>query len=371
MRALFVHDPRDLEAAIPGGVQLCSREFLEIVRSAADAVELLPVRVTRHPWWRLRRALGLGSYLYYRPAELRPHLRERAGKPPPSHVFLNRTELLRLAPEIRRAWPAARLIVMSHGNQTGDDLYEVAGPEGRRSRGWTRLRSSAAIGFDLVFESQQRHRHVDAVCVMSQEEGLLERWLGTKQLFWIPRLIQSAPVEWNPVAGRVGFVGTLNHTPNLVALREICRRITVTAPPHPEFRVVGGPEEYGRQLAADFPCVTYVGRLDDAALRAEVASWSLFLNPIFWLSRGASMKLGQALGWGLPTLTTISGTRGYQLPSDLVAEVEDSPATFTERLLALSHDAPALRSLRTRLCAPDTAWPNAAEIGRRLREVLT
>lgn len=365
MISLFVHDPRDLDSPIPGGVQLCSREFLEIVRSASDATELLPVGVSRAPLWRLRRRFGLGSYLFYRPAEARAPLADALARLRPSHVFLNRSELLRLAPTIRELRPSARIVVMSHGNQTGDDLYEVAGPGGRRVSGLSRLVASARLGLDLVTESACRHGSLDGVCVMSEEEETLERWLGARRTLVLPRLVRPAPLDWRPVPGRAGFVGTLDHTPNRVALDLLCARLAADGAGPVELRVAGGPEAAGRALAARYPFVRYIGRPDDAALRAEVSTWSLFLNPIFWLSRGASMKLGQALGWALPTLSTRAGARGYRLPPDVVLVVPDDPGAFVgelRRALAAPSVGAALRERLSR-----AAWTDAAALGRDLR----
>src|SRR5688500_1134153 len=98
MRGLFVHDPRDLDAPIPGGVQLCSREFLEVVRLACSETKLFPVFVTRSPMWRLRRKLGFGSYLLYRPEDIREAMHRTLSEFTPTHVFLNRSELVRIAP---------------------------------------------------------------------------------------------------------------------------------------------------------------------------------------------------------------------------------------------------------------------------------
>lgn len=371
MRSLFVHDPADLKAPIPGGVQLCSQEFLEIVRAASDTTALVPVTVTRHPWWRVRRRFRLGSYLFYDPAACRAALENAAREVAPTHVFFNRSELMRLAPLVAQVAPGARAVVMSHGNQSGDDLYEASGPGGRRQAGLARLAAAWQIGLDLVTESAFRRRHLDAVCVMSDEEETLERWLGAKCTIVLPRLIRRQPLTWQPVAGRAGYVGTLSHTPNRVALTELCECLAARDARLLNLRLVGGPAEIGREFASRYPFVTFLGALDDAGLRAEAATWSVFLNPIFWLARGASMKLGQALGWGLPCLSTTAGSRGYRLAGGEVCLAPSEPDRFAHELLELLGQPNRLQAVRDAILTAADAWPTATTLARELRARLS
>lgn len=371
MKALFVHDPRDISAPIPGGVQLCTQEYLGLVQAAADEVRLLPVAVTRASVWRLRRRLGLGSYLYYRPSEFRPALAEALATFSPSHIFFNRSELIRLAPVASALAPGAKIVIMSHGNQSGDDLYEAAGPGGRRKDGFSTLAAAWQIGLDLVTESRFRHRHIDAVCVMSAEEEILERWLGARSTVVLPRLIKPRPVDWRPVAGRVGFVGTLDHTPNRVALESLCARWAERAPTNAVLRLVGGPEGAARELVARHAFVQYLGRLDNDTLRAEAASWSLFLNPIFWLSRGASMKLGQSLAWGVPALSTQAGARGYRVASDDVFLTPDNPEAFLAALTELLKRPETLAARHDHLRRVPASWPSTELLACELKRCLS
>lgn len=371
MNALFLHDPADLSAGIPGGVQLCSREFLAIVQAAADSTRLHPVTPARGLGFRVRRRLHLGSYLGYdvpaHAAALAAVIREHAI----DHVFINRAELLRFAPVLRQLAPAAKLILMSHGNQTGDDLYEVTGPGGRRTGGWHRLTATWQMGLDLRTESWHRRHGLDAVCVMSEEERTLERWLGAGCTIVLPRRLEAAPLTRTPAANRIGYVGTLDHTPNRVALEAVCRELA--RQPRPagfELRVCGGPAQVGEDFAARHPFVHYLGRLDDQALRSEAATWSLMLNPLFWLSRGASMKLATALGWGLPVLTTRAGARGYEWGAAAVPVCADDPRRFVQDLLALLASPSALAAAAAAAGAAVRSAPDVTALAGRLRQAL-
>lgn len=364
MRALFLHDEDDLSATIAGGVQLCTREFLTIVRTASERTETFAVRRSRALADRVLRRAHLSAYRSYRPEEFATRLSAALHQLDATHAFLNRSELLRFAPLLRHLRPTLRIIVMSHGNQSGDDLYEIAGPQGRRT-GLGRVAATWQLGLDLVTESWHRHRHLDGICAMSQEEVVLERWLGARRTLVLPRLIESTPLHWQPVANRAGYVGTLDHTPNRAALVSLCEELRMAAHP-PELRLIGGPESAGRELAARYPFITYVGRLPDAALIAEAASWAMFLNPIFWLARGASMKLRQGLAWGVPVLTTESGRRGYEWRDGAVPTTTDDPGAFARRLIALLASPRDLAAAHAASLAAARSAPSTREMADRL-----
>jgi hypothetical protein len=370
VKSLFVHNPSDLHSEVPGGVQICSREFLEIIQAASSATELVAVTVSRNPAWRIRRRLGLGSYLLYRPQECEPTLSQALEAVQPTHVFLNKVELMRLAPLVKRLRPQAVVVLMSHGNQSGDDLYEVTGPAGNRNSGLRRIKAVWQLGQDIVTESYHRNRWVDAVCVMSPEEEVLERWLGARRIIVLPQIIRPSPLKWEPVASRIGYVGTLDHTPNKVALEKICEEISRQRVQGLEIRLVGKPAAQGEAFTARFSFVKYLGGLDDESLRKEASGWSLFLNPIFWLSRGASMKLGQALAWGLPVLSTRSGARGYQLEGGQLPVTNDDPVEFVRELGWIVHTPGEPERIRAQVNMVAASSPTTNSLGQLLASRL-
>ena len=354
-----------MDAAVPAGVQACSREFLEVVKAASDTTVTFAVEWSRRRALRWRRKLHFGSYLDYDPASYSDELKRALAANNITHVFLNRAELLRFAPLVRNLAANVTVVVMSHGNQTGDDLYEVAGPGGRGST----LGSTWKLGLDLRTESYMRHRFVDAVCAMSEEEAVLERWLGTKRVFVIPRIVDFEFLDWNPVPGRAGFVGTLDHTPNRAALEQLLPLLD-GAPDELEVELVGVPQTIGEKFQSRFRKVRYRGVLWGDKLTELAVGWSLFLNPIFWLPRGASMKLGGALGWGLPVLTTRSGRRGYRIPDTCVITCRDDPRVFAEEVVRLLQDAHRCRAVRESLLNSTAEFPTARSVGRQLRREL-
>ena len=366
MKALFIHKPGDLHSEVSGGVQLCSKEFLEIIQAASSATKLAAVSVSHNWVYRLRRRLNLGSYLLYRPQECEAALAQALEEFQPTHVFLNKAELIRLAPAIKRLRPQTSVVVMSHGNQSGDDLYEISGLAGGRNSGLGRVKAVWQLGMDIATESHYRHRWIDAVCVMSAEEEVLERWLGARKTLVLPRVIRPAPLNWKPVAGRIGYVGTLDHPPNQVAVERICAEMNRQGTQGVEVRLVGRPAAQGAAFAARYPFVKYLGTLDDESLKSEASSWSLFLNPIFWLSRGASMKLGQALAWELPVLSTRSGIRGYQLDGCEIPVTNDDPIVFVRAVSRILQSKDVLERIQAQVAKVAASSPTIKSLGQQL-----
>lgn len=145
-------------------------------------------------------------------------------------------------------------------------------------------------------------------------------------------------MERCPITNRFGFVGTLNHPPNEIALSQIFELIQ-NKKLKIEIRLVGSGLEKGMEFSKKFSFVTYLGKLDDESLRIEIGFWSYFLNPIFWYSRGASMKLAKALEWGLPLITTKAGRRGYIFKKNILEDVNNNPFDFVEKIeIAMSED---------------------------------
>lgn len=370
MSAWFVTSPGAMEAALPGGVQLCSREFLEIVQAGFTKTRILKIGHSRSLLDRLHQRLHTAPYRLFSVQEFSVLARQEiASQGKPTVVFLNMCETTRLAKTIKAIDPSIRVALLSHGPQSGDDLYEASGPGGKRQGGipgwWARWK----LGADLCLESEYRRQYLDGVGAMSEEEQVLERWLGAPQTFFFPRLVRCDPLEPRPVEGRAGYVGTLNHTPNLVALERTLRVRQTMGSLKGEVRIVGGPPEIGRDLEARYEGVRYLGPLSAAELREEAASWSLFLNPIYWLAKGASMKLAQALAWKIPFLSTRSGARGYVVPGLERWTVDDRPELFVERWQNLMVSGQeGRRQFEAAWEKSQPQWPDAESVGRKLRE---
>lgn len=328
MTAVFLTNPDDFDAVQSGGVQICSQEYFQVFQDCFPSLHRIDAHGSRHIVDRVQRKFGLKRYLNHNPAR-RPEVIKQAVSLNPDVVLINHCELIRYAKALKLALPNAKIIILSHGNRSGDDLYELTSINGRFQRnGKTSFIRRLNFGSDVIMEGVYRQRYIDGVVTMSQAEVAIEQWLGSKQTFFFPRIIERSLLTWKPTKDRIGFIGTLNHTPNRIALQEILNWFRENAAQPPSIRIIGYGEEIGREFEKNYPFVNYLGELDEENAQSEIETWSLFLNPIFWLSRGASMKLKKALSWGIPTITTSFGMRGYDLPEGAVIRTKSTVDDF-------------------------------------------
>ncbi|HEX9513720.1 MAG TPA: glycosyltransferase [Puia sp.] len=293
-----------------GGVRNCTLEFIELLSQRFEVVGF-PVKTRRSLSYRAKVRLGLNHYDDYDPAEFREALHRKIKQNNIRFVFLNLSNTIRFSALIKQLPDVdVKVIVCSHGNETGDFLHQVV--RFKESTGYSKkLFSAYTLGRLLKIEAFYRIKDIDMVWTVSPVEEDIEKWLGAKRTYMVPRVIKKDFLDLKPVLNRVGFLGDISHTPNQTGVLDICEALKRQEQPI-ELRLVGGPESIGESIAREYPFVTYLGYLEDRELREEAASWSYFLNLVFYYSRGVSTKLAKALSWGLPVITTIPGNRGYQ-----------------------------------------------------------
>jgi glycosyltransferase involved in cell wall biosynthesis len=148
---------------------------------------------------------------------------------------------------------------------------------------------------------------------------------------FLPRRLYADFLDQQPIIGRVGFVGRLDHPPNLQGLTLLLEALTKQGQ-HPDFRLVGAPVKYGKALQQRFSFVQYLGELSDMDLENELSTWAFFTNPVWWYSTGASTKLARAISWGLPIISSTAGRRGYEWKAGALLMAE-TPAAMAEQLI--------------------------------------
>jgi len=344
-----------------GGVQSATREYRQVIAAAGFDASVVPFEGDRR--WSTRVGRRLVSSAYWRPAE--PDLSGRivtaAARTNAGAAFLNQCALAVLAPELRSRLPRdCRLVLLSHGLESTDLLHTISARRVLPLSAQVRPTAGTVLSHALQVEQATRP-HLDAVCTLSAEDAVLETWMGTAHVDWLPRLIEPRPLPWAPVENRVGFVGTLDHAPNLEGLVAVLRQLPAESPIR--VRVAGGPSSTGAWLAASYPAVEYLGALSDDALVREAASWCAFLHPLFYLSRGCSTKLATGLGWQLPIVTTAVGRRGYTWREGGVVEA-GTPEAFVEAVDRLRDRDEADRA-RERVMAAAASAPSLAENAAR------
>ena len=357
-RSLFLTHAALLRAG-GGGAQWCTREYLRTLESAGLRPSLLDFDNSASILVRLRQRLRPAPFGRIDADAITRRVARAAREQGARWCFLNNTDAGLLAPLLRRRAPALRLVFLSHGVELTDVVNNLRRAPARPPPAQRRPAPRGAL---LLAEVAQRQA-LDATLCISEPDCVVESWLGSPATLFLPRQIPSDPLSPTPLPGRVGCVSTLDHGPNFEGLQRLAEALR--SHPEIELRLVGGPEKPGRELAARFPGVNYLGRLDDQALRAEAATWRAFANPIFCAARGASTKVATALGWGLPVFTTPHGARGYRWPADTLPPSE-TPADLAASLAraATSPDpAPWFRAADAlRSAAP--SLPECAELLR-------
>lgn len=334
-KAIFLTHQQALQSAITGGVQLCSQEFHHIIESIGE-VELTDYYVpyTRKISQRIMIKLGMENYSMYDVKKDAPGLLEHIASNRINLVFINMSSMVRYARPIRAAFgDKVKIVLLSHGNHSGDFLHLITKPL-RKLSGIKQVLYKIRLGFLVSTESEYRVSYLDGVVALSETERQIENWFGGRKVTFLPRRLYTDFLPFEPIPGRVGFVGRLDHPPNLQGMSILLDRLQICDHSKIKVRLVGAPESYGRQLQQRYPFIEYLGELSDKDLEREVAGWSLLLNPVWWYSTGASTKLARAISWGVPIISTTAGMRGYDWKqgSLLVADTPEEMAGLMVRV---------------------------------------
>ena len=91
----FVTNNDDLNSPVPGGVQICSQEYLSIIRLAFEKVVVLNVSISKRLEDRVLRKTQIGSYRDYSASSITKTLHQLETFRP-QVVFINKVELLRI-----------------------------------------------------------------------------------------------------------------------------------------------------------------------------------------------------------------------------------------------------------------------------------
>ena len=344
-----------------GGVQRCTREYLEVIEAAGWDLEVVPYEIDRR--WKSRLLRKLKPSIFHN--RISPFfisaLCDRIKAENIPWVFLNQVDALPIASQLRRANPNLKIILLSHGAQFVDDFLAISDSnslhQGKRS-----------LLANTVLDEMNFRKELDHVFTLSEQEVAFERWLGAKSVSWLPRTISPKPLEWKPTAGRVGFVGTLEHPPNYNGLFEVLSGLQNQDKFDGCVRIVSNSKKLGNYLEKCFPFVNYLGSLDANALQVEAASWCWFIHPLFCWSRGCSTKLADALEWQIPILTTDAGCRGYTWREGnltILNEVEE----FSSFLCVPTLEDVMIAAKKESTLASDTS-PNINDVSLRAKLLL-
>jgi glycosyl transferase family 1 len=311
-KILFITNELFVDAQAPeGGVSYCTKDFIDLLKTKYEVI-LFPVSFNQSFLYRIKSKLGIDVLEGYAPNESKDSLYKVISENNIQKVFINLSTALAFSKTIGDKFGAkVKIILCSHGIEGGDMLHNAVRSDNRLSK-FQQFASSYKLGGTLKKELEYRMKYIDLVLTVSEIESAIEKWIGAKKVFFAPRTLKEEFILWDPVMGRLGFVGDLNHFPNYYGLLQLCEAISFQGMGSTiSIRVAGKESEQLNSIVAKYSFVHSLGYLDDNQLKAEAASWMCYLNLVFYYSKGVSTKLAKGMNWGLPVISTEAGNRGY------------------------------------------------------------
>jgi polysaccharide biosynthesis protein PslH len=221
--------------------------------------------------------------------------------------------------------------------------------EGRRLRGF----EAEAVGWG--------HR-----CILATfaEEALLKSFAPWARTAVIPNGVELAGYGPPSDEPTVIFTGAMDYLPNVDAVQHFCADILPavrSAVPRARFLIVGlNPAPAVRRLA-EIPGVVVTGAVPEVVPYYRQAA--VCVAPLR-IARGIQNKVLQSMALGVPVVATSAAARGLEARPGEHFLVEDDPARFAERVVALLRDGDARSALAARARAfveGQHSWPTILE----------
>jgi hypothetical protein len=352
-----------------GGVKNCTEDYISLLSTRFNVIPF-PVAYANSLFYRLRVKLGFNNYNDYAPKNYKNALKKIIINNHIKYVFLNLSNTMTFALILKEEFNSnVKVILCSHGNESGDLLHHCFRFEKGQNK-LTRLKNSFLFAKTIEKEVKFRLRFLDMVLTVSEVEEGVEKWLGSKRVFIVPRIVKSETTLWNPVDGRIGFLGDLSHAPNHDGIVSFCDALSLLDHHKIKLRLMGNPENIGHALAQKYSFVEYCGFVPNERIHEEVGTWAIFLNLVFYYSRGVSTKLAKGLGWGIPVLTTPYGNRGYDFPHDMLTSAE-TPSQMAQLTVKLIADSTELEKMRNNSIYLTSHFHDYTPIMNKLYPLLT
>lgn len=229
---------------------------------------------------------------------------------------------------LERHCPQARIVVDSvdvHFNRLESQARLTGKSEDEAAAQQMKVRELAAYATaDMV------------IAVSENDRQLIRQALPDIPVDIIPNLhaIPPLPDRTKRQYGELLFVGGFRHDPNVDAMLYFCREIMplITAT-HPKVRlkIIGShPPKVIRALASKH--VDVLGYVPETAPHLESAYISV--APLRY-GGGMKGKVGEAMSYGLPVVTTSFGAEGFELQPGVDLLIGDTAESFAMQVIAL------------------------------------
>ena len=228
---------------------------------------------------------------------------------------------------IRRAAPTAKIIfdpVDTHFQRLARE-YRISGNKKtlRASERYQKLEARLARASDLVW------------CASIEDKRLMQAASPGTQIEVVPTIHElhdrGLPFEQR---SDLLFVGNMAHAPNADAvhyfMREIYPRIH-EAMPNVKVNIIGD-DPAGEIRGYDSPPVSVLGYVP--VIESFFKQCRVFIAPLRF-GAGIKGKIGEAMSYGLPVVTTSIGAEGFGLSHGVDAMIVDGPSAFADAVVQL------------------------------------
>lgn len=177
----------------------------------------------------------------------------------------------------------------------------------------------------------------DLVIVVSDDDRLiLTKHLPSVPVAVIPNIhsVPEFPDPLNRTYGELVFVGNFTHDPNVDAILYFCRDVMpriVASHPEAHLNIIGNepPDDI---LKLQSHCVNVLGYVPDTKPFLDKAFISI--APLRY-GGGMKGKVGEAMSYGLPVVTTSFGAEGFGLVANRDLLIGDDAISFANQVCAL------------------------------------
>jgi glycosyltransferase involved in cell wall biosynthesis len=182
--------------------------------------------------------------------------------------------------------------------------------------------------------------------VSEPDQQLLLADLPALEVEIIPNIFNfdHEPVTGERETNNLLFVGNFTHEPNVDGVRYFAREILpliVVRRPDVRVQIVGvhAPADITSTASQHMDIVGHVQDLESYARKSSIS-----IAPLRF-GAGLKGKVGEAMAWGLPVVTTSVGAEGYGATPGTDILIGDTPGEFADAIVKLMNDA----ELRSRL----------------------
>jgi glycosyltransferase involved in cell wall biosynthesis len=173
----------------------------------------------------------------------------------------------------------------------------------------------------------------DATVVVSDQEKIIFEKYTSRPILLVSNTHGIIPnyIPWNVRSGLV-FVGNFRHTPNKAAIHWFLDEVWPILPEAVRsqgLNIVGEPSPRIPKKLADRDKVKTMGHVKNIGI--VIQSSRVSIAPLH-TGAGVKGKIGEALGLGVPVVTTSIGATGMGLTNNLNVFIADSPYEFAKAL---------------------------------------